>query len=211
MQRLSTETVSSATVTLSPFLRSDMTKRDAVCEAALELFAENGIEATTTREIAERAGAAEGTLYRHFKGKEDLAESLYRRCADQLRGHLAAASETATAPAVRLEALVRGIFTFFDERPTSCTYLLTTQPGDPDEAGEEASATPLVPFADVLRDGIEQGAFRDVPVPLAAGWILSMVQRTVRFLKAGALRMERQAAIDRTVDAALRLVDEREP
>ncbi|MEF8939488.1 MAG: TetR/AcrR family transcriptional regulator [Salinivenus sp.] len=184
-----------------------MTKRDAVCEAALELFAENGIEATTTREIAERAGAAEGTLYRHFKGKEDLAESLYRRCADQLRGHLAAASETATAPAVRLEALVRGIFTFFDERPTSCTYLLTTQPGDPDEADEEASAPPLVPFADVLRDGIEQGTFRDVPVPLTAGWILSMVQRTVRFLKAGTLRMEKQAAIDRTVDAALRLVD----
>lgn len=188
-----------------------MTKRDAVCEAALELFAENGIEATTTREIAERAGAAEGTLYRHFQGKKDLAQSLHRRCADQLRGHLAAASETATAPAVRLEALVRGIFAFFDEQPTSCTYLLTTQPGDLDAADGESPAPPTVPFADVLRDGIEQGAFRDVPVPLAAGWILSMVQRTVRFLKAGTLRMEKQAAINRTVDAALRLVDGGEP
>ena len=48
-----------------------MTKRDAICDAALELFAEKGIEATTIRDIAQRADAAEGTLYRHFKGKEE--------------------------------------------------------------------------------------------------------------------------------------------
>jgi AcrR family transcriptional regulator len=188
-----------------------MSKRDAVCEAALELFAEKGIEATTTREIAERAGAAEGTLYRHFSGKEALARSLYQRCADQLREHLVAASGTATAPAARLEALVRGIFAFFAERPTSCTYLLTTQRPDPGESTDEASPPPLVPFAEVLRDGIEQGRFRDVPVSLTAGWILAMVQRTVRFLKAGTLGMDEQAAIDRTVDAALRLVEHAGP
>ena len=62
-----------------------MTKRDAICDAALTLFAEKGFEATTTREIAEQAGAAEGTLYRHFDGKADLAQSLYLRCTTELR------------------------------------------------------------------------------------------------------------------------------
>jgi AcrR family transcriptional regulator len=180
-----------------------MTKRDAVCEAALELFAEKGIEATTTREIAERAGAAEGTLYRHFDGKDDLAGWLYERCADQLRDRLAAAAEGADAPAARLEALVRGIFDFFAEKPTSCTYLLSTQ-GGTTEAGDDPP--PLAPFVAAIEDGVEAGAFRAAHAPLVAGWILAMVQRTVLFLKAGTLTMDEQAAIDRTAAAALRLV-----
>jgi AcrR family transcriptional regulator len=181
-----------------------MTKRDAVCEAALELFAEKGIEATTTREIAERAGAAEGTLYRHFRGKEDLAHSLYQRCAGELRERLAAASAPTKPPRARLEALVRGIFDFFAERPTSCTYLLTTR-SDAEE-DDDPSRPPLGPFVEVLRDGVEQDAFRAPSVPLTAGWILAMVQRTVRYLKAGTLDLDEQAAIDRTVDAVLHLV-----
>lgn len=184
-----------------------MTKRDAVCEAALELFAEKGIEATTTREIAERAGAAEGTLYRHFRGKEDLAQWLYERCSDELRDRLSAAADATSPPRVRLEALVRGIFDFFAERPTSCTYLLATHEGD-DQGGEDSARPPLEPFADVLRDGIEQSAFRALSVPLASGWIVAMVQRTVRYLKDGTLDVDEQAAIDRTVDAVLRLVED---
>jgi len=181
-----------------------MTKRDAVCEAALELFAEKGIEATTTREIAERAGAAEGTLYRHFDGKDDLANWLHERCADELRDRLTAAADEAAAPADRLEALVRGIFAFFAEKPTSCTYLLSRQDESTD-AGP--SPAPLAPFIDTIEAGMEAGVFEDVSAPLVAGWILAMVQRTVLFLKAEALPMDRQAAIDRTVAAARRLVE----
>lgn len=184
-----------------------MTKRDAVCEAALELFAEKGIQATTTREIAERAGAAEGTLYRHFDGKDDLANWLHERCADELRDRLSAAADEAAAPAERLEALVRGIFSFFAEKPTSCTYLLSTQDESTDGADPQASPAPLAPFIDTIEAGMETGVFEDVSTPLVAGWILSMVQRTVLFLKAEALPMDRQEAIDRTVAAARRLVE----
>lgn len=179
-----------------------MTKRDAVCEAALELFAEKGIQATTTREIAERAGAAEGTLYRHFDGKADLASRLYERCTGELRDRLAAAVEETGTPGDRLEALVRGIFVFFAEKPTSCTYLLSTQDKSTDRTDPQASPAPLAAFIDIIDEGIETGAFGDISAPLVAGWILSMVQRTVLFLKADALTMNRQEAIDRTVAAA---------
>ena len=44
----------------------------ALQEAALELFAERGYDATTTALIAQRAGVSEMTLFRHFPAKESL-------------------------------------------------------------------------------------------------------------------------------------------
>jgi AcrR family transcriptional regulator len=184
-----------------------MSKRDAICETALKLFAEKGIEATTTREIAEEAGAAEGTLYRHFEGKDDLARWLYRRCTRRLEETLTHAIADTIAPREQLEALVRGVFEFYASKPASCTYLLSSQEsGLPmTDEDDDLSPPPLRLFVDTLEQGAEQGVFRDTSASLIAGWILAMVQRTVRSLKTEALSVDPQAAIDDTVDAARRL------
>jgi AcrR family transcriptional regulator len=42
---------------------------------ALELFAEQGYERTSLREIAERLGVTKAALYYHFKSKEDIVRS----------------------------------------------------------------------------------------------------------------------------------------
>jgi TetR/AcrR family transcriptional repressor of multidrug resistance operon len=46
--------------------------------SALELFTTLGYHGTTTPEIAQRAGVAEGTIYRHFESKEHLLNEIYR-------------------------------------------------------------------------------------------------------------------------------------
>jgi AcrR family transcriptional regulator len=52
--------------------------RQRLLRAALELFTTEGFLATTTPVIAQRAGVAEGTIYRHFSGKEHLLNEVYR-------------------------------------------------------------------------------------------------------------------------------------
>ncbi len=46
-------------------------------EVALELFAEQGYEKTSLREIAERLGVTKAALYYHFRTKEDIVASLF--------------------------------------------------------------------------------------------------------------------------------------
>lgn len=46
--------------------------RETILEAARECFGNAGFEGTSTREIAGRAGVAEGTVFAHFPTKEDL-------------------------------------------------------------------------------------------------------------------------------------------
>jgi AcrR family transcriptional regulator len=49
--------------------------RAQVQNVALELFAEQGYEKTSLREIAERLGVTKAALYYHFKSKEDIVHS----------------------------------------------------------------------------------------------------------------------------------------
>ncbi|GGD70516.1 TetR/AcrR family transcriptional regulator [Paenibacillus nasutitermitis] len=51
-------------------------KQSKILQAAIEVFAEKGFAAASTNEIAQRAGVAEGTIFRHYKTKKDLLLSI---------------------------------------------------------------------------------------------------------------------------------------
>ena len=55
-----------------------MDKRQQIMQAALELFAKRGYHGTPVSLIAERAKVGSGTIYRYFKDKDDLVNTLYR-------------------------------------------------------------------------------------------------------------------------------------
>ena len=51
--------------------------RQALIDAALEVFLRHGFARATTREIAQTAGVAEGTIYRHFADKYALFHEVF--------------------------------------------------------------------------------------------------------------------------------------
>jgi AcrR family transcriptional regulator len=54
-----------------------LSKRDHILEAALNLFIKQGFEKTPTAIISKAANVATGTLFHHFKTKEELINTLY--------------------------------------------------------------------------------------------------------------------------------------
>jgi AcrR family transcriptional regulator len=57
--------------------------RDAILGAARQIIDEQGLQAATTRNIAELAGCAEGTIYRHFEDKHELLIQLFAGSAPE--------------------------------------------------------------------------------------------------------------------------------
>jgi AcrR family transcriptional regulator len=51
-------------------------KQKKIILAAIDSFSEKGYAATSTSEIAKKAGVAEGTIFRHYKTKKDLLVSI---------------------------------------------------------------------------------------------------------------------------------------
>jgi AcrR family transcriptional regulator len=63
-------------------LRADAARnRERILEAATEVFAARGLEATLD-DVAQRAGVGVGTVYRRFPSKEALVEALFERAVD---------------------------------------------------------------------------------------------------------------------------------
>jgi AcrR family transcriptional regulator len=58
---------------------STASPRDQVLDAAAELFVTKGFAATSTREIAERVGIRQASLYYHFAGKDEILAELLQR------------------------------------------------------------------------------------------------------------------------------------
>jgi AcrR family transcriptional regulator len=81
--------------------------RERIQQVALELFAEQGYEKTSLREIAERLGVTKAALYYHFRSKEDIVRSLIEDSFRQTDELIEWASGQPRTPDVRGEFLRR--------------------------------------------------------------------------------------------------------
>ena len=95
-------------------------RQDAILDAAERVFAEAGYQGAAMREIAGRAGVAQGLIHYHFKTKENLFEAMVARRSGQINERRAALVEDlfAQAEPPRLEQIVEALF-----RPTIETGL----------------------------------------------------------------------------------------
>ena len=68
----------------TPDVTMQTAKRDAILEAALDLFASRGFHGTAVPLVAEKAGVGAGTMYRYFDSKEALVNALYQKLKVEL-------------------------------------------------------------------------------------------------------------------------------
>ncbi|TMC09769.1 MAG: TetR family transcriptional regulator, partial [Chloroflexi bacterium] len=88
-----------------PHARADTRAR--IQAVALELFAQQGYDKTSLREIAERLGVTKAALYYHFKSKEDIVASLVADYFTQIDDMVAWGKTQPRTAATRAQVLDR--------------------------------------------------------------------------------------------------------
>ena len=86
------------------------TTRDALLRAARELFAQQGFDTTSVRQITAQAGANLGAITYHFQSKENLYLQVLESMAEPLYARVAAAVEVSGSPLDKIESFVRAYF-----------------------------------------------------------------------------------------------------
>jgi len=107
--------------------------RERLLRAARELIEEGGYSAASVAAIAERAGFAASTLYRHFVSKEELFVEVFRSVCDREVEAMRVAAEAMTAEASHVERLESVLATFAERalRRPRLAWALIAEPVDP--------------------------------------------------------------------------------
>ena len=169
-------------------------RRQAIVDAALDLFAEKGIRATTTRDIAARAGITEGAIYRHFPSKDALAGGIFVDCMMRLLVHLQAAAAEGDTARERLCRTARAFLDFAEATPAAYNYIMVSHQDDL-QALMAQETKPKDIVAAIIADGMAAGEFREMDVQLATAFVIGICIRTVFFWNAGMLDMPREEVV----------------
>jgi len=98
--------------------------KTTILEAAEKVLLANGLAKTTTKEIARAAGCSEGSLYNHFKNKEDIYLQVLRGQLKSLMGALTRLHSLTGKDTVRqnLETVVlAALHDYFDSMSLICS------------------------------------------------------------------------------------------
>jgi AcrR family transcriptional regulator len=125
-----------------------MSTAERLVESARELLWERGYTATSPRDIQQRAGAGQGSMYHHFTGKPDLALAAIRRTAEEMRAKAEAQFAAPGTAVERITAYLRR------EREVlkGCPIGGLTQ--DPDVMGDPLLRAPVQETLSWLRERI---------------------------------------------------------
>ncbi len=149
--------------------------KQKIARAALDLFITKGVSETTTREIAQLAGVAEGSIYRHFESKDALAWELFRNHYQHLTLSLDAAQRPHDGIRDKAEAIVRTWCRLAEEDWSLFTYYLLVQHRH--LAQIEDRDNPVHVLRRVIADAMDKGEIPVRDVELVTGMALGVVMQ----------------------------------
>ena len=166
------------------------TRREELLELAAGMFAERGLRATTVRDIADAAGILSGSLYHHFKSKEEMVDEVLRTFLDWLFDRYQHIIDTEPNPLARLRGLFLASFDAIEYHHAEVVIYqdeakrLSGQPrfGYIDDLNRRQRKM----WVDLLKQGIEQGYFQaDIDVDLVYRFIRDTTWVSVRWYQPG--------------------------
>lgn len=156
-------------------------RRNEILDAAERLFCTKGFDNTSTNDILNEVGIARGTLYYHFKSKEDILDAMIERLTGQIMRKAAVIAEDKSLSV--LDRLVRSIMALHVDNDLG--HMLMEQVHRPQNALLHQkmqsrmlkAVNPMI--TEVIRDGIAQGIFQtDYPEGLVE---MTMLYSNVAF------------------------------
>lgn len=141
-------------------------KKKDLIKAALDLFALKGYDGVSVRAIAKTAGVSEAALYKHFKGKEDLALYIFNAIIKEYSERLLKVKMMQNSAIDKLCKIVEFTYDLYEMYPAEIRFALLSQYNFWDSLNSEIK--PHYIMKEILEEGMSAG---EIPKQEVYLWI----------------------------------------
>lgn len=151
--------------------------RNRIVEAATKLFRRNGFHKTVIKDIAQELGVSQGHIYQYISKKEDILVLILDRAVQDYKAKLFDIPAGQGAPGDRMAAAIRSYYLILDTHHDKTNVLynqVSNLAPDDRKIFDQVEREVLELFENLIREGIDEGAFRQVDAHLLAFDIVSL-------------------------------------
>lgn len=160
---------------------------ERILSAAVALFQAKGYHATSVREIGERAGVSQSSLYYHNRSKPQMLVDLNQRFMERLIPAIAEIADRDQPADEKIRAIVDALMMILTRHQGEVTVVLHERRALPaavakqiQEQRDQVDAL----IDKVIREGIQQGVLRDINVTLGRLALTGMVNWAYEWFRA---------------------------
>lgn len=147
-------------------------KREKFLAAALRLFVENGVQRTSTAEIAKEAGTAAGTLFLYFPTKQSLIDELVLSMGRQQAENIQAAIRPEHSARERFWNIWNSSVGWFIENPEAFRFIQQVRDSAVVSAHVVQESNAFFSFYyEAIQRGLAEGVIKPHPVELIGGFL----------------------------------------
>jgi len=187
-------------------MRDGTPTKELIDATAVRLFGEKGFRETTIRDISLAASIAEGTLYRHYQSKEELAWQLFVKHNSALGERLDRAQKPHGNTRSRIAAMIRDFCEFYEADPRVVEYLFFTRHGFMQRLNPRM-ANPYLVFRRVIRAGMNSGEIPRMDADVATSMVMGIILQVIDTgLLSGRIKQKLSDLEDTLVGACMRVL-----
>lgn len=186
-----------------PSLSRGVRTQEKIQAVALALFAEKGVDRTTIGDIAGAAGIAEGTIYRHYPGKEELIWQLFSTNYLDLAAQLEALQAERNGLRGKLQVMVGLFCSLFEQNPDMFRFLLLVQHGQLERVTHDMQ-TPVKVIKAAVEAAMESGEIPPQDAEVATATVMGIVLQVAVFKVYGRVTRPLGEVADQLADSCWR-------
>jgi AcrR family transcriptional regulator len=153
---------------------------ERIIGAALQLFTQRGYFNTSVPDMARTAQVSVGSIYHHFKDKEDVARALYQGLVERLQQTLADIAQTHATAHDRCRAVMAMLFELTESNRDAMDFMLYAKHREflPDER-PVCSSKPFETMRAFVQEGMDNGDIRRMDVMVATSCLFGGAIRLI--------------------------------
>lgn len=152
-----------------------------ILTAALDLFVDKGYHNVSIHEVQKQADVSIGSIYRHFGGKEGVAQGLYEHILNEFDELIDRITDDIDTPVEQLEEIIKQLFEHTETHRKITSFVFHSKHADflPD-VPLICDAAPFVKMRDITAQAVKNGDLKDINTWVATSIVFGGAIRMIQ-------------------------------